>query len=201
MKAFEVLDEVLRYRLDRYLNWPVDWRDFPIFKSKIFDPTKWKNNFNWGTDVAGIYAHKPPFTAAVNIVTITPFGVIRKKNLTCETAGELHKKTRQKVDYSGCSSAMAYTVKWGGSRRTQSLLNAAVVADMEQFSVAFWTALGYNPVKALLNTVPLYYETEKVFDGPFSTFQVLPKLKVKLTFPLEKSLPGHKLVDHIEVVK
>ncbi|DBA34851.1 MAG: hypothetical protein HXS54_06205 [Theionarchaea archaeon] len=197
MNEKQALNEMLKFRLDRYFQWPVDWRDFPVYGSKIFDPLKIKKHFNWVKDISGIYAHNPPYTAQVNVVTIDPFGNPKIANLTCDTAGKLYQKTREKVNYSTCKDAWSYLVKWAGSEETQKLMMSYIASDMSMFTAAFSNAFEYmiEPPEILRDTV---YSGNMKFPMTLDNF---PKLKVNLAFPLSKNLPGEKLVRYVEVVK
>jgi hypothetical protein len=199
MNEFQVLNELLQYRITRYLNWPVDWRDFPIFKSNTFDPFKITRKFNWVTDVAAIYAHRPPFTAAVDVVSFTAFGRPVVTRLTCDTAGKLYQQSREKINYGGCTDVGSLVARWGGSVETQKLITDVLKKDMYDFSCAFFSALKIKspipvsqlPVLAYSFNIDIFKDWYFIWKGP--------QLNISLAFPLPRYLSGEKILRFISV--
>lgn len=200
MNEFEFLQDILKYRIERYLKWATDWRDFPIpYDSK--DPRMLAKNFNWVSDIAGYYAHDPPFAAQVDVVSISPFGVVKIERMTCETASKLHDRRTDLQMFGGCNSVQQYLVRWGGSKITQRLLQTGIAEDLESFSIAFLKAVGIDPLSGL-EVIPLYRKS--IIDRQIKRKLIdrrLPKLRVDVTFPLRISIPGGMAGRFIEVVR
>jgi len=198
MDEFTALDRILRYRIEKYYSFPVDWRDFPIFNAKIFDPLKIEDNFDWRINVAGIYAHRSP-PAQVDVVSYSPFSRKEIMRLTCDTAGKLHGKFRSKPDFNDCQTVRDFSVRWGGSPAAQRLIEYQVYSDMMLFACAFLRACKIDKSMAVIK-VPLVKNTYAAMASTYM-LQNTTDIVVSLTFPIRNDLSGDKLVRHIQVVK